>query len=256
MPKDDDMLNMEGEQPKKKDGKRTKLLALLLIIIMGCCAGGYYLFFMEEDIPLPPPQKQKPQPNKQGAATPGAKGGAAGKTSSKAAETELPPIDIPKFGNLGEVTQILGDIEMKKHQKELVKLDKEINELVSGKDKSDRPGGGQMHPQVPALPGAAQTPDHLATAKAEREARIAAARKDAEDRKAELARIKDNQTTLLSIQGVNGTLSATVMNGHGKVAVLSKGSEWNGGQVVGVSRQGIIVSKNGKDVPIRFQSQE
>jgi hypothetical protein len=256
MPKDDDMLNMEGEQPKKKDGKRTKLLALLLIIIMGCCAGGYYLFFMEEDIPLPPPQKL--QPNKQGAATPGAKSGAAGKTSNKAAETELPPIDIPKFGNLGEVTQILGDIEMKKHQKELVKLDKEINEIVSGKDKSDRPGGSQaqIHSQVLAMPGAAQTPDQLAAAKAEREARIVAARKDAEDRKAELARLKDNQTTLLSIQGVNGALSATVMNGHGKVAVLNRGSEWNGGRVVSVSRQGIVVNKDGRDVPIRFQSQE
>lgn len=220
--------------PKKKAGKsKVKIYFLLILFIIGAGTVGYFLFYEDADAVPPPAPLKKPvavQTDRKPADT--LPQGVKNESSVRSAQ-EIP---VPKSGNLGGLTELIAKREELKLKKEVETLRKQIHDLTA--------------PEAPANPaaktGTVRDPLGEEREKAEIAARLAEAearKADADAREAEKKR--SSVSRIQSIQGVNGSLTARILNGHGDTASVRKGSAWAGGIVEDISRQGITLNKNG-----------
>ncbi len=57
---------------------------------------------------------------------------------------------------------------------------------------------------------------------------------------------------VVSIQGVNDSITATVSNGRGKSMVIRPGSPWNGGKIISITRNGVTIMRDGHSQFLSF----
>lgn len=57
---------------------------------------------------------------------------------------------------------------------------------------------------------------------------------------------------VVSIQGVNGSITATVTNGRGKTVLIRPGSSWNGGKIISITRDGVAIMRDGHSHFLKF----
>lgn len=57
---------------------------------------------------------------------------------------------------------------------------------------------------------------------------------------------------VVSIQGVNDSITATVSNGKGKSMVIQPGGPWNGGKIISITRNGVTIMRDGHSQFLSF----
>lgn len=226
--------------PQTNTGKSNiKIYALLVLFIIGAGAAGYFFFYEDAVVPPPVPAKKSLAANETRIPAVAPPQGRKNENPARPAQE----IAIPRSGNLGGLTDLIAKREELKLQKEIETLRKQINELTAP-EPSANPA---------AKPGPARDPVEGEREKAEIEARIAEAEaRKAESDAREAEKKRSSISGIQSIQGVNGSLSAGILNGHGEIVTVRKGSVWGGGTVADISRQGITLNKNGERMFIPY----
>lgn len=225
--------SLDISTPPSKGGRsgKGKIVLFLALLVIGSGACAYFLFY-DESVPPPEPIKKTSaqQAERKPAIAPSKTGGA---DVPKAHQEIL----VPQSGNLGTLTELIALREEKKLHKEIANLEKQITELIA-KPVTVTVPPADTPPAVPA-----------------KDSLIEAREKDEAENKRTKERRRTSASRIQSIQGVNGALSAKVVTA-GEIITLRKGSVWIGGTVTSITRQGIALEKNGKQVFIPYANGE
>jgi flagellar basal body-associated protein FliL len=219
--------SLEMAAPEQKKFSRPLLLFLVLMLLMGGGAGCYF-FFMEEEIPPAPPKPAGARPK------PGARVGAPRQSQAPAEKVPQVAEKVPEFMNLRTYTGLIGVREQLKIEKQIADLHKQIREAQKQQDKA--PVAVQPVPEEKKKEEKKKTDDANTVKESKNETpgeRLFAPK-------------------LLSVQGVNGRLTAIASDERGKIVSLSHGSPFLGGSVVAISRQEIVVDRKGSRFSLQF----
>ena len=232
--------NLELPVSAKKGGERKKLvlLAVLFLLLMLSGGGIYFILFMEEQQPQNSPSLAVGKPKYPGATEHSNFPKKAERAKSETNKEEQLPVELPQLGNVGDISKLVGARESLKVEKQIADLEKQILEA-----RRPFPSASASIPDTP-------TKDKEPRIKAEQEARDSKAKEKEAARKAAQARLE-----VVSVQGVEGALTAKVRDGLGNVATLRPGNQLMGGRVAKITRQGVEIDKNGKRVQLPFSGE-
>lgn len=209
--------------------KRTKIIWGILLLLLVGAGGGLWWTRQTPPPPVmpapkaPSPKTPKiPRAEKAPAAMP-VKSSAAPASGSSAVPVSL------TAGNLGRLTDLKGELEE-------LRIEVQLEELRAKKKSLLNPAPVAAPPvRVPELTLPAMTPPKSPPASS-----------------LELPPVRRAGTAVVSVRGVDGDVSALIRTGSGTVTVR-KGSRFGGGVVTSVSRQAVVVSRNGKTAVLPFE---
>lgn len=209
--------------------KRTKIIWGVLLLLLVGTGGG--LWWTRQTPPPPVMPAPKPLPKKT-PVTEKAPAAAPVKSTASvataASDVTVVPVSLTA-GNLGRLTALKGEVEE-------LRLEVQLEELRAKKKGLLNPAPVAAAPvRMPELSLPAMTPPKGSPASS-----------------LELPPVRRAGTAVVSVQGVDGEVSAVIRTGSGTVTVR-KGSRFGGGVVTAVSRQGVFVSRNGKTAALPFE---
>lgn len=226
-----DSLTMENESENKpnKKNKKKRIVFLMLLVLVLLIAGASFWFFMgQSSIPTPmalvatqPVSAKKTPVNKN-------------ITKEDKKEQEIP--SVPEFGNLGEYARLEAEVNILQKKKEVVALQQEIQKLQT--------------PEQPKGPmGESLSTNAIQAMIAQEVSRLnPKAQEEVVSEPDNPSKIQQTPVVFISIEGIDGSLVAKVKDVAGNPLTLKRGSEFRGGKVMGVSRNGIRVNYDGKSV--------
>ena len=148
-----------------------------------------------------------------------------------------------KAGMVRDLTDFHAQRQLAEAQKKILELSKEMAVLTAQKKEAELKSMPNVLNAAPIIPHAA--PSQAAQAAPEPQKDLPMLRTQKKPSTAD-------EWKLISIQGVSGQLSAIVVNDKGKTLTLRPGSSWRGGRVLSISRQGIMLHREGSNQFMQF----
>lgn len=226
---DDLTMETESENKTNKKNKKKRTVFLMLLMLVLLIAGISCWFFMEQSnvptsIPLAVTQPMNAKKNP------------INKNVAKEEKKEPGMPSVPEFGNLGEYARLEAEINILQKKKEVVALEQEIQKLQAPEQPKGPIGESLSANAIQAM--IAQEVERL-NPKSQDE--IAPESNNP-------SKIQQIPVVFISIEGTDGGLIAKVKDIGGNPLPLKKGSSFRGGKVTSVSRNGINVNYDGKNV--------
>lgn len=210
------------EKPRKKN---TAAGVAFLVALLAGGAGGAWWWMQESATPPPPPLKQTPKKMPVRAVAP---------APQKAAHPAAVP--APEKAALVPSTETLGDLTALRGEVEKLKLEVQKEELLAKKKSIREPAPVQIASlappplSLPELAPPAQAPNVPAVP----------------------ARKRSSGSVVISVQGVDGDVSALVRTGS-RTVTLHRGDRFGGGVVTDITRKAVVIRRGAKTAVLPFE---
>lgn len=214
------------EKPRKKN---TAAGVAFLVALLAGGAGGAWWWMQESATPPPPPLKQTPKKTPVRAVAPvSQKAGAPTAPPAASPTPEKAPL-VPSAETLGDLTALRGEVEK-------LKLEVQKEELLAKKKSIREPAPVQAAPLVPPP---LSLPELVPPAQAPTMPAV-------------LARKRSSGPVVISVQGVDGDVSALVRTGS-RTVTLHRGDRFGGGVVTDITRKAVVIRRGAETAVLPFE---